>query len=185
MKEYKSIKLNELQEPLVIVVDMVNGFIKEGAMSDLNIMRIVPNIKLLLEKIPSYFIVDKHLEDAIEFKSFPIHCLEGSSESNIIDELSSYNILYPSVYKNSTNAIFAKDRDDEHKFNFDILDKYKSLIIVGCCSDICVLQLAIGLRTYYNQCNKEMDVYVPINCIDTYNAPNYHEAKEYNDIAIK
>ena len=39
--------LEELKE-LLIVVDMVNGFAKEGAMADPNIMKIVPEIERLI-----------------------------------------------------------------------------------------------------------------------------------------
>ena len=41
-------KLEELKK-LLVVVDMVNGFIKEGKMSDKDINHITPRIKRLVE----------------------------------------------------------------------------------------------------------------------------------------
>ena len=76
---------------LLFVVDMVNGFVKEGSMHDLKIMNIVDSIK---EECESHehriFIADTHENDAIEFNSFPSHCVKGTSEAEIIDELKPY-----------------------------------------------------------------------------------------------
>ena len=43
-------KRKEEIEELLVVVDMVNGFIKEGVMSSKNIAHIIPRIKALVEK---------------------------------------------------------------------------------------------------------------------------------------
>jgi len=57
---------------LLFVVDMVNGFVKEGSMHDPKIMKIVDTIKEECEKHEDrIFIADTHEKDAIEFKSFP------------------------------------------------------------------------------------------------------------------
>ena len=62
--------------PVLFVVDMVNGFCKEGAMADQNIMHIVKPIQDLCEKVVPenrYFIADTHNVDDIEFSAFPQH----------------------------------------------------------------------------------------------------------------
>ena len=55
-------------------------------------------------------------------------------------------------------------------------------IITGCCSDICVLQFALTLKTYLNAQNIDKKVIVPKNAIETYNAPG-HDAKQMNEVS--
>jgi nicotinamidase-related amidase len=87
-------KRREELEKLLVVVDMVNGFIKEGNMADPYINHITPRIiELVEESIKENegvaFIKDTHEPTSREFKKFPIHCLKGTSESEVIDELRS------------------------------------------------------------------------------------------------
>ena len=177
-------KLEELKS-MLYVVDMVNGFLKEGNMKDESMMHIVPAIQRLVEKTISdneglAFIKDCHSEDAVEFKKFPVHCLKGTSESEVIDELKQYE-RYGLVYeKNSTSAIFAPG------FLSD-LEKMKSLEIVrfvGVCSDICDINVAVPVINYFDQNNRDVKVEVPENMIDTFDAP-YHMKDEYTSMALK
>ena len=48
---------------------------------------------------------------------------------------------------------------------------------MGCLSEICVLNGAVGLRTYFDQNNKDIEVCVHPDAIDTYSAPG-HDADE-------
>lgn len=159
---------------LLFVVDMVNGFVKEGSMHDAEIMKIVD---VIVQECEAHehrlFIADTHEENAIEFKSFPIHCVRGTSEAKIIDELKPYadDILE----KNSTNTFHVLDKE--------ILKNYDSFKIVGCCSDICVMQLALSLKTYLNQMDMPQQVIVAEKGIATYDAP-YHPAGEYHRMAL-
>ena len=93
----------------LFVIDMVNGFVKEGAMHDIKIMSIVPCIENLVREFDGdcYFIRDAHDRDAVEFKSFPSHCVKGTSESEVIDELRPY--VKKEILKNSTNAFHVID----------------------------------------------------------------------------
>ena len=162
---------------------MVNGFVREGAMADSYIEHIVPEI---LNKINEYkdgliFVKDCHERNSVEFNSYPVHCLKKTRESELIDELKEYekNALY--VYeKNSTSAIFAEDFIS----NLDKLENLKEIVITGCCTDICVLNLAIPLKNYFNQKNKNIEIIVPKNAVETYNSEN-HNREEYNKMAFK
>lgn len=160
---------------LLFVVDMVNGFVKEGSMHDEKIMDIVDTIidecKRHEDRI---FIADTHEKDAIEFKSFPSHCVKGTSEAEIIDELKPY--VNEVLEKNSTNAFHVLDKSR--------LKEYDSIMLVGCCSDICVMQLALTLKTYFNQENMSQQVIVKEKGVATYDA-DFHPAKEYHTMAIK
>lgn len=159
---------------LLFVVDMVNGFVKEGSMHDKKIMNIVDSIKEECEcHEHRIFIADTHESDAIEFNSFPSHCVKDTSESEIIDELKPY--VTTLIEKNSTNTFHVLDKE--------ILNEYDSFMLVGCCTDICVMQFALSLKTYLNQMNMAKQVVVKESGVATYDAP-YHNANEYHKMAI-
>lgn len=163
----------------LVVVDMINGFINTGMMHDTRINNITPTIINLINSINkdnTYFIADSHNEDAIEFKTFPKHCIKGTLESKVINELQEYILPNHLIEKNSTNTFF-------NFIKLNILDN-NDIYIVGCCSDICVLQFALTLLAYINEYNLPNKVYVITDAIDTFNNDN-HNADEYNNIAIK
>ncbi|MCF7627031.1 cysteine hydrolase [Holdemanella sp. SCCA2] len=178
-------KKREELTKLLVVVDMVNGFIKEGKMSDKDINHITPRIKSLVESFLSdeegvAFIKDTHEVNSTEFKKYPPHCLKGTSESELISELSSYEQKSLSYEKNSTSTIFAKNfmRDIER------MESLKEVIITGCCTDICVMNLAIPLVNYFDEENRDVRVLVPQNAVETFNS-NIHNRDEYNSMALK
>ena len=170
---------------LLIVVDMVNGFVRDGIMADCYIEHIVPRLNFIIDSFiyngdDIIFIKDSHELGCKEFDKFPIHCLKNTIESELIDEFKEYE-KYSMVYeKNSTNAMYAPN------FMSD-LEKMKSLrevIVTGCCSDICVINLAISLVNYFDQRNMDVIVHSPSNLIETYNGEN-HNRNEYNEMALR
>lgn len=180
----KSKKLKEIRE-LLIIVDMVNGFVREGIMADSYIEHIIPEqirlIKEFLKKEEGIaFVKESHSEDSIEFKTFPKHCVKGTSEAELVDELKPFEKDALVYLKNSTSAMFAKNflRDIDEMINL------RNVVITGCCTDICDLNLAIPLKNYFNEYNREVDIYVPVNAVETYDAPN-HNRDEYNEMAFK
>ena len=172
--------LEELKE-LLIVVDVLNGFIKEGVLADHGVGHIIPEIEELVKYFISkkqgiIFVKDCHTEDSVEFKTFPLHCLKGSSEAELVDELKQYEDYGISVEKNSTSAIFAPEF-------LSLIKKMKNLkrvVGVGCESDICVPNLFIPLKNYFNQENKDVEIVIPLNAIETYDSPN-HPRDKYNE----
>lgn len=171
---------------LLIVVDMVNGFVREGAMASQNIEHIIPEIERIVKEFTEeddkqvVFVRDTHEEDAREFKRYPVHCLKGTSESENIDELKKYENLALIHEKNSTSAIFPNGLLE----NIDNMKKLEEVVIVGCCTDICVINLAIPLQNYFDQVNRDIQITVPKNAVETYDAPN-HNAEEWNNMAFK
>jgi nicotinamidase-related amidase len=171
---------------LLVVVDMVNGFVREGAMASQNIEHIVPEIEELVKKFTEesdkqvVFVKDTHEENAREFKRYPVHCLKGTSESENIDELKKYENMALVHEKNSTSAIFPNGLLE----NIDKMKKLEEVVIVGCCTDICVINLAIPLQNYFDQVNRDIPIVVPENAVETYDGPN-HKADEWNDMAYK
>ena len=64
------------------------------------------------------------------------------------------------------------------------MKKLREVIITGCCTDICVLNLAIPLTNYFDQQDREVDVTVVEDAIETYNSPA-HNREEYNEMSLK
>lgn len=178
-------RLRKVRE-LLITIDMINGFVKEGTLASKSIMRIVPRqIELLKEAIDDdktgmVFIRDSHSTDAIEFNTYPSHCVEGTKETEVIDELSEYEKYGLTYLKNSTNLIFAP-RIQADLIKFDNLEKIR---LIGCLSEVCVENGAIGLRTFFDQLNKDVQVCVHADAIDTFDAPG-HVANLVTDNALE
>ena len=178
-------KLEEVKD-LLIVVDMVNGFVREGAMSSQNIEHIVPEVEKLVKEFTEnddkqvVFVKDTHENNAREFKRYPIHCLKGTSESDNVDELKKYEEYAIIHEKNSTSAIFPNNL----LVNIDKMKKLEKVVIVGCCTDICVINLAIPLQNYFDQENRDVEIIVPENAVETYDAPN-HKAEEWNEMSYR
>lgn len=143
---------------------MVNGFVKEGAMADKSILACVPAILEESQRVDEIALIcDEHEPNAIEFESFPVHCLKDSKESQVIEELS--HLKGRRIAKNSTNAW--------HVLDIAWLDQFDEWILCGCCTDICVLQLALSLKTWANQQEKQKQVIVLEKGCATYDAPNH------------
>ena len=170
---------------LLIIVDMVNGFVKEGKMSDPYIEHIIPEHLKLIETIINEdeglaFIKDNHEVGCREFKRYPEHCIKGTKEAELVSELIPYEKDALVYLKNSTSAIYAKN----FLSDIDKMKKLKEVILVGCCTDICVMNLGIPLQNYFDQKNRDVEIIVPVNAVETYNSDT-HNREEYNDMAFK
>lgn len=155
---------------MLVIVDMVNGFAKEGALADPEIKKIVPGIIELIReaKAKGYLIVfikDTHTKDSTEHKRFKdadgntlFHCLEGTEETLVIDELreleNSDDTI--SIEKNSTSYMEAPEFRSLVKEATNV----KEVNVAGCCTDICVANGTIGLANYFDQWNREVIIRV-------------------------
>ncbi len=179
MKELENI------EKLLINVDMINGFVKKGAMADSYIKHIIPEqvkqMKMIKEKGGIIAIIkDTHKENCREFNRYPAHCIEGTEEVELVDELKQFEEDGLIYLKNSTSTIYAPN----FLKDIDKMKKLKEVIIVGCCTDICILNLAIPLQNYFDQEDRNIKITIPKNAVETYDAPN-HKREQYNEIAFK
>lgn len=179
--------LKELQE-LLIIIDMVNGFVKEGTLANPEYMKIVPKqielIKKFIERKQGIlFIKDTHTSDSVEFKTFPAHCLEGTEESELIDELKVYENYGISIPKNSTSFMFAKGLIGL----MNEMENLKTVVGCGVLHDVCVPNGLIPLKNYFNEMNRDVEIIVSKDTIDTYDAPG-HSKEEYahaSDLLMK
>ena len=169
----KKIKNLEVYKKCLIVVDMVNGFVREGVLHDNNISVIIPRQIELIEKNQkenelTIFIKDTHEEDAVEFKRFggTKHCVRGTSEAELVDELKEFencdNTI--SIEKNSTSYM------ESPRFR-ELIGKLVNLNeidIVGCCTDICDFNGTMALANYFDEWNRDVEIRVHKDAVATY-----------------
>ena len=167
----------------LIIVDVVNGFVRQGAMASPLVEDIIPPIVSLMKKckdkgIPVIAFADCHSEKCAEFSSFPPHCIENTAESEVVDEIKAEG-GYSLIKKNSTNGFHEED------FKKSLADSGKdTFIVTGDCTDICVLQLCLAMKTWFTQQDKTAEIIIPLNCAETYDAP-VHDADFMNIAAYK
>lgn len=174
----RMIELNSLDKDktALFVVDMVVGFVYSGVLSSPRVAAIVNNIADLNKKtkgIKKVFFLDKHEKDSQEFKYFPQHCVKDTEESELITELKTeYSEGLDTYYveKNSTNGFHSSVFQDWLKKNENEVDNY---IITGCVTDICVLQFALSLKSYFNEKNINKRVIIPKDCVETYDVGSH------------
>ena len=180
IRDYKDIKR------VLIVVDMVNGFCKEGVMADNKAMDVVGLQKVLIGDYLNsddgvvVFVKEAHSENAVEFKDFPRHCVEGERESMIIDELDCYVKDSFVIGKNCTSFMVVS----EFKEFIDKMSNLESVMGCGVCIDICVPNGIIPLKNYFNQNNRDVDVVVNMDASETYDSVT-HNRDEYRGIISK
>ncbi|MEG2288602.1 MAG: isochorismatase family cysteine hydrolase [Clostridium sp.] len=184
LSNLKSVSISELpsNKTGIIVIDMVRGFYDVGPLASPRVEKIINPLVELNEKTKEYkkvFFIDCHKENSTEFKSYPTHCIEGTIESELINELKEYATNGTIVMKNSTNGFYAKEfqkwiKENSHLENF---------IVTGVCTDICVEAFVISLITYFNENNQWKNIIVPINLVETFDLGN-HDAELMNLISL-
>lgn len=173
----------EPEKTALVIVDMINGFTREGALKSERIEALIPVIAGLSEEcgkrgIPRIAFADCHAEKSPEFGSYPVHCLAGTSESELIDELKKHP-GYLLIPKNSTNGFLEEGFRDWLARNGTI----RNFIVVGDCTDICVLQFALSLKTWLNMRNELSRIIVPVDAVDTYDL-GQHDGDLLNVVSL-
>jgi len=171
-------------DKLLIVVDMINGFIKEGALHDEAIATALPACESRVQEFLKngdevIAFCDNHQEESREFAAFPLHCLAGSKESELVEELAAYQQEMTIIPKNSTNGFFAPGFAPY----LAKLANYREVLIIGCCTDICVLQLALSLKAYCNQHDYATEILVDVAACETFEIPG-HQRQQYNELSF-
>lgn len=183
-----SISLNALpkENTVLFIVDMVIGFVEEGILSSPRVKNMSNNLLELNENMSGYrkvIFIDSHNEDSEELKSYPRHCLVNSKEEDLIDGLKECindDEFTKVIKKNSTNGFHVPQFKEWLDNNINTTDNY---IITGCVTDICVMQFALTLKTYFNQFDISKRVIIPTNVVETFDIPG-HSAEEMNLFAL-
>ena len=170
---------------VLVVVDVINGFVREGVLASDRIERIIPPVTDLIKQFSEenrqiIVFTDAHSENALEFKAFPPHCIRNTSEAEPVEEIKKYAEKYTLVEKNSTNGFHAPEFQKFLHENPETAE----YIICGDCTDICVMNFAITLKTYFNEHDIDTKVTVIKNLCETYDADG-HNAELMNDMAYK
>lgn len=158
-------------DTVLVVVDMVKGFVDEGILSSPRVLSIVDELVSLTARMKAYpkvFFLDVHNEEAVEFKTYAKHCVAGTSEATLVPELVEAvkdHAQVTMIPKNSTNGFHAPAFKEWLSVNEMTVKNY---IVVGCEADICVSHFATTLRTYFNQTNNDAEIYVYMPGVETF-----------------
>lgn len=163
-----NMKSLDANNTVLIIVDMINGFAREGALNSPRVEGIIPAIEGLSKacdslSIPKIAFADSHTEVSPEFQSYPIHCIKETLEEEIVDEIKNIG-GYRLIPKNSTNGFLEEEFQLWLKNNSNI----DTFIVTGDCTDICVQQFSLTLKTWFNMQNRKSRIIVPINAVETY-----------------
>ena len=179
------VKVKDLQpeNTAFIIVDMINGFVREGALASNRAEMAIPAIEKLSKlcdknQIAKLAFADSHTNASPEFGAYPEHCLAGTSESEVVDELKEIG-GYTLIPKNSTNGFHEEEFQKWLKDN----QKIDTFIVTGVCTNICVEQFALTIKTFFNKQNKKSRVIVPINAVETYDL-GIHDGDLMNVMAL-
>lgn len=150
-----------MKKKVILVVDELNGFTKIGKLANPGARKLIPNIKNLLERKAKqgweiFFLADNHEKNDLEFKRFAEHCIEGTDETLVVEELRGF--VTPDNYiKKTRYSGFFKTRLGE------ILRRLgpDEIVVVGIYADICVLFTAADLM------NNDYNVTIPKDCTMT------------------
>lgn len=166
----------ENEKTVFVMVDIINGFIREGVLHDKEIESIILPVKNFLEycgrkNIKSAAFSDVHNKNSFEFSVFPSHCIKGSNECNIVDELKRTG-GFEIIEKNSANGFHSCGFKEFLKNN----QNKSCYIVCGDCTDICVLNFCLSLKTFFNEINKYSEIIVPLNMTETFHTEKHNRS---------
>lgn len=136
---------------ILLIIDMQNDFVS-GALKNKNALKIIKNIenKALYYKGKVFFTKDTHNTKTYlktqEGKNLPIiHCVKGTKGWEIVKPLQKFI---------NTNNVIEKPTFACEKliplFNkLNKKEKINEIMLVGTCTDICVISNAFLLKTYF------------------------------------
>ena len=168
---------NNAPRKTILVIDMLNGFCREGNLASARLDTITPRLRdyLLREQESGadvVFLVDTHTVDDPEFAMFPAHCVEGSGEDEIVPELAPLAARGTVVRKHTFSGFLGTDLAE-------VLARLAPELVevAGVCTDICVLHTVYDLRL------RGYQVMVHRDLVETYDGPE-HDADEINRFAL-
>jgi nicotinamidase-related amidase len=152
---------------VTIVVDVENGFCKFGNLASPRCDAVIPEIKRVIEARlragdAVFFTADTHDPDDREFEIFPVHCVRGTSEAEIVPELQPLLTKGTLIRKRRYSAFFETDLEQRLKQAGP-----KQVTVLGVCTDICVMHTVADLR------NRDYRVVVPSQAVATFDAPGH------------
>jgi nicotinamidase-related amidase len=165
----------EPQGVALVSVDMINGFCHEGPLASPRVRALIPQVVGLMRRAWDAGVhhilltQDTHDPQAVEFGAFPPHCVRGTKESETIPEIKALPFF-------DRMTVFEKNSIDSSRNTglggwIEAHPEVDRFIIVGDCTDLCIYQMAMGLRLDANARQFRRRVIVPADCVDTYDLP--------------
>jgi nicotinamidase-related amidase len=162
---------------VTIVVDVLNGFCKEGNLASPRCLMAIPRIKDVIEERRGacdmlIFLADTHDPNDREFEVFPVHCVRGTHEADVVEELQPFLAEGHLIRKRRYSGFFETDLEA-------VLSAAapQRVTVVGVCTDICVMHTVADLR------NRDYRVIVPAAAVETFDGPG-HPAEEVQRFAL-
>lgn len=152
---------------VTIVVDVLNGFCKFGNLASPRCDAAIPAIRQVAEQRLEtgdelIFLADTHDPDDREFEIFPVHCVRGTPEADVVPELQPLLRDGTLIRKRRYSGFFETDLEGRL-----MIARPGRVTVVGVCTDICVLHTTADLR------NRDYHVVVPARAVATFDAPGH------------
>lgn len=162
---------------VTIVVDVLNGFCKVGNLASPRCRAAIPRIKEVIEERGRsgdllIFLADTHDSKDREFEVFPVHCIRGTEEAEVVEELQPYLLKSRLIRKRRYSGFFETDLEAVLS-----VASPQMVTVVGVCTDICVMHTVADLR------NRDYRVVVPAAAVETFDSPG-HPADEVQRFAL-
>jgi len=132
----------------LLIIDMLKGFCAPGnpLYCGGSVFDIIPYIVRIAREFrdagdPIIFLCDRHKPDDPEFKVFPEHCIEGTEQAEIIEELSEFLEGSTIIPKTRFSGFYNTDLEKVLRRM-----KVEEVHVVGLCTNICVLYTVEELR---------------------------------------
>jgi nicotinamidase/pyrazinamidase len=163
---------------VLIATDVQEGFTRKGNLASDVCTAAIPRVREIVEDelsagTPVIFTKDSHVENDAEFRMFPPHCIVGTEEHDLVEELRPLEPKAAAVInKRRYSAFFETELEQVLK---DL--RPEEVHILGFCTDICVLHTTSDLR------NRDVEVVVRRDGVETFDAPG-HDHQEVNRWAL-
>jgi nicotinamidase-related amidase len=163
------------EECAILSIDVTNAFAREGNLASPRVAAIIQPITKLMQKawdlgVKNIILAqDCHTSTAEEFDAFAPHAVCGTREAEAVDEIKGLTFYDQMMIfeKNSINPAQNTGLDDWIRSHPEV----KTYVVVGDCTDLCIYQTAMHLRTFANSKDLDLRILVPENCVDTYDLP--------------
>lgn len=146
----------------LVIVDIVNGFCKKGNLAPAtfnpSVVKMITNADKIAREFtgrnsPVMIFLDTHEEGIPEFP-FPAHCVKGSGEEKLVEELEwlyskpEVEILQKDCINGFIGAI--NPLGNNQVIDWVNSNELETIVVVGICTDICVKQFVQAMLSARN-----------------------------------
>jgi nicotinamidase-related amidase len=163
---------------VLMVIDTQEGFTRQGNLASDTCTAAIPRIRAIVEQdrsegTPVIFTKDSHRDGDPEFEMFPPHCIVGTPEHELVEELRELEPDAAAVIQKTRYSAFHKTELDQVLKELNAGEVH----VIGLCTDICVLHTTADLR------NRDYAVVVHEDGVETFDAPG-HDNEDVNRWAL-